>query len=185
MARPGVVGSKTAADEDYSDFVMVCLRPSEATRKVYADMEECTEDADELHITLYYLGTKEEAGGEAGRERLMRGCFDFALHSGYLGLTGTPNGFGCFMNDDTNVLISLWDIPGIADFRTYLMDTIKQHGYVPRQDDHGFTPHMSLAYDEESPFLTLPRLPDGNPEKEVFGSLWVAWGEEWTEVTLA
>lgn len=176
---------EVVADQDYSDYVMLALRPSEATRKVYADMDECTEDVDDLHLTLYYLGTTEDAGGEWGRERLYRGCYDFAIHSGYRGMTGVANGFGCFMNDDTNVLISLWDIPGIAEFRTLLMDTVKTHGFRPRQEDHGFTPHMSLAYDEDKPFLTLPRLPEGNPDKEVFTSIWLVWGKEWTEVTLA
>lgn len=172
------------SDQDYSDFVMIALRPPKEVLKVFADMDECTEDIDDLHLTLYYLGTKAEAGGEAGRERLMRGCYDFSLHSGYRGLTGMANGFGCFMNDDSNVLVALWDIPGIAEFRTYLMDAIKRHRYQPRQDNHGFTPHMTLAYDEQQPFLQLPRLPEGNPDRVTFGSIWVVWGDDWTEVTL-
>lgn len=177
------LGAVVAA-EDHDTDVMICLRPSEALRKVYADMDECTEPLEDLHITLYYLGEiEEDCGGEMGRERLYRGLYDFVLHAGYRGLTGRINGFGQFLNEDANSLIALWDIPGIAEFRTSIMMYCKTHGFFPRQDDHGFTPHMSLAHSEE-PFEKFPRLPAGNPEKEIFTSIWLVWGEEWQEIPL-
>lgn len=171
------------ADQDYSQSAMIALKPSETLRKVYADMHECTEDIEELHITLAYLG---EFGTDIEFEQqdlFYRGLYDFALHAGYRGLTGKINGFGVFMNDDANVLVALWDIPGINEFRTHVIDYVTTHVGSIRQDNHGFTPHMTMAYSEE-PILQLPRLPRSNPDEEIFVSVWLVWGDEWTEVTL-
>lgn len=180
----GRAAMQVEADEDHDTDVMICLRPSEALRKVFADMDECTQPVDDLHITLYYLGEMEEdCGGEMGRERLFRGVYDFAIHSGYRGLTGNVNGWGQFMNPDANSLIALWDIPGIAEFRTRLIDYCKAHGFQPRQDDHGFTPHMSIGHSDER-YTAFPEIPDGNPEKEIFGSVWIVWGEDWQKIEL-
>lgn len=172
------------ADNDYSDSVMICLRPPEWVRKVFADMDECTEGAEDLHVTLHYLGSTEDAGGDRGKEGILRGLYDFAAHSGHVGLVGTPNGLGVFSNPESNVLITLWDIPGIAEFRTHLMDFVRAHGVEPRRDSHGFTPHMTLSYSEKA-IRTLPDIPDQAEGTEwTFGSVWLVWGEEWIEVTL-
>lgn len=173
-----------ASDQDYSKSAMICLKPSEALRKVYADMDECTEDLDDLHITLYYLGEFGRDLQFEDQDLYYRGIYDFALHSGYRGLTGHVNGFGVFMNPDTNVLVALWDLPGIAEFRTRLMDYVVEHVGQVRQDNHSFTPHMTLAYSDD-PFPRLPKLPRGNPEDEDLVSVWLVWGDDWTEVTLA
>lgn len=179
-SKADALGAKVAA-EDHSEHAMICLRPSEATRKVLADMDVTTEDVDDIHITLHYLGTLEEAGGEWGKERIYRGIYDFAIHSGYHSLTGKANGVGAFLNDDANVLITLWDIPRIAEFRTHLMEALVRHGHQPREENHGFTPHATLAYLDAKPD-SLPVLPD--LDEETFGSVWLVWGEEWTEVVL-
>ncbi len=53
-----------------------------------------------------------------------------------------------------------------------------------RQDTHGFTPHFTLAYVDDPP-STFPSLPEDNPEKITFKSIWVAWGNEtWEEIHL-
>lgn len=176
---------KAEASETYAEHAMIALRPPEDVLKVIHDMDECTEEFEDLHLTLVYLGKiPDDTGDEGAKERLYRGLYDFALHAGYRGLTAKVNGFGTFSNPDGNALISLWDIPGIAEFRTRLLDYVKAHGYQPRQDDHGFTPHLTLAY-EDDPVTTLPRLPDALPDEVHFTSVWLVWGEEWTEVTLS
>jgi 2'-5' RNA ligase len=179
----GAVEAK--AGQDYSDYVMVALRPREEVAKAVVDMDEYAEDPDDLHLTLLYLGTKEDCGGGWGEDRLYRGLYDFAINSGYRGLTGKMNGFGVFQNDDGDVLVSLWDIPGIAEFRTHLKRYLEDHGAKIRQDDHGFTPHMTLAYGEGKTFRSIPKVPSAlRGEDIVFGSVWLVWGDEWTEVTL-
>lgn len=173
---------KTAVDNDYSDSVMICLRPAEEIVKTFVDLDACTEDADDLHITLLYLGSTEEAGGEQGRERLTRACYDMGLNSGYRGLSGKVNGWGNFINPDASVLIALWDIPGIAEFRTHLQNYCRAHAAKLRRDDHGFTPHMTIAYHDE-PVKTLPQMPE--TEESHFTSIWLVWGEDWQEIGLA
>lgn len=180
------IGTTTAGIvTDYSDYVMVALRPTDEVAKVIADMDEYTEDPDEVHLTLLYLGTKEDCGGAWAEDRLYRGLYDFAINSGYRGLTAQMNGFGVFQNDDGDVLVSLWDIPGIAEFRTHLKRYLEDHGAKVRTDDHGFTPHMTMAYGEGKAFRSIPKVPSAlRGEKVVFGSVWLVWGDEWTEVTL-
>lgn len=172
----------TTASDTYADSVMVALRPSEATRKAFAAMDECTEVVEDLHVTLFYLGSIDDLGGEMGKERLFRALYGFAINSGYRGLTGTANGLGVFRNEQ-DTLIVLWDIPGIAEFRTHLGARLAEHGVPMRTENHGFTPHMTLGYSDDT-VSSLPDLPEGAGEKEIFGSLWLVWGEEWTEVTL-
>lgn len=174
-------GMKTA-NNDFSDSVMICLKTPDDVNKILVDLDECTEDENELHLTLLYLGTIEEAGGDAAREKVLRGCYDMALNSGYRGLTGTINGWGNFVNPDSSVLIALWDIPGIAEFRTHLQRYIKSHGAPLREDNHGFTPHTTIAYGDDQ-FESLPKMPEF-PESH-FTSIWLVWGEEWIEVPLA
>lgn len=180
--RGKVSSLTTTASDTYADSVMVALRPSEATREAFAAMDECTEAVEDLHVTLFYLGSIDDLGGEMGKERLFRALYGFAINSGYRGLTGTANGLGVFRNEQ-DTLIVLWDIPGIAEFRTHLGARLAEHGVPMRTEDHGFTPHLTLGY-SDSKVSTLPDLPEGAGEKEVFGSLWLVWGEEWTEVTL-
>lgn len=181
----GSLKTEAKTGEDYSEHAMICLKPPEELRKVFADMDECTEDVDELHLTLFYLGKiGREAGDEWDKERLYRGLYQFGINAGYRGLTGKVNGFGTFCNPDENVLLALWDIPGIAEFRTHLMRYPREHGYVTRQENHGFTPHMTLAY-EEDPIRTLPALPSNLPDEVHFTSVWLYWGSEETEIGLS
>jgi 2'-5' RNA ligase len=174
---PGVkIGSA-----EHDDSVMIALRPSEVTRKVFAEMDECTESIEDLHLTLAFLGTKDENGGEWGKERIYRALYDFAINAGYRGLTAKVNGVGYFTNPDSTALITLWDIPGIAEFRTHIITRLKDHGHEVR--NHGFTPHMTLGYVDEPP-STLPEIPEQiASEDQIFVSIWLVWGEEWTEVT--
>lgn len=171
--------------EDYSRSAMIALRPSEECLKALAGMDECTEDISDLHITLKYLGKiPDDAGDEWARERLFRGLYGFGVNAGYRGLTGRLNGFGAFYNGEENVLLALWDIPFIAEFRTNMLRYPEEHGYRFRIDDHGFIPHTTLAY-ADTPVRTLPDLPADLPEKVHFTSIWLAWGEEWNEIGLS
>ena len=173
-----------AIENDYSDSVMICLKPSDEVLQTIADMDECTEDLSDLHLTLFYFGDSADIGGQPGLDRIHRGLYDFALHGGYRGLTGILNGFGIFQNE-SDTLIGLWDIPGISEFRTHLMAKIREHGVETRVENHGFTPHLTLAYDDAE-ILKVPRVPvalEGREER--FTSVWLVWGEEWTEVTLS
>lgn len=170
--------------EDKSQHAMMCLRPDEKAVEKIAKIRQFTEPMEEIHITLVYLGEiGKEAGDERDRERLYRGCYDFALHGGFSGgLHGKMNGYGVFMNDGEYVLVGLWDLPDSATFRSRLLDSLSLHGYQPRKDDHGFTPHTTISY-ADTPFTSIPSLPEGGVECD-FTSIWLAWGEEWQEIPL-
>jgi 2'-5' RNA ligase len=170
------------ADAD-TDGVMVCLVPPKDVVEVLSGMEETTEPPENAHLTLLYLGSTADAGGPMGRERLYRAVYDFAIHSGYRALTGKVNGFGAFLNGEENVLWAAWDIPGIAEFRTHLVDYCRRHWVTLREDNHGFTPHQTLAY-LDGPVTSLPSMPAGLPEQVVFGEVSIAWGSQWQSVPL-
>lgn len=177
---------KAVEAEADTDGVMICLVPDEAAVKPLLDLDETTEPADEAHITLLYLGSTQDAGGQQGKNRILVGMHDFAVNSGYRGLDGRVNGFGVFINEDERVLWAAWDIPGIAEFRTRLVDYLTKHRATIRQDNHGFTPHQTLAYlGEGDEAVTLPQLPQNLPEKVIFGSITLSWGDEWQDVPLA
>jgi 2'-5' RNA ligase len=167
---------------DYSESVMIALRPDDAVCKAFAGMDECSEDVSELHVTLFYLGSTEDCGGEPGRERLFRACYGHAI-SEPRPLVGKANGFGVFMNPDSDVLVALWDIPYIAEFRASLGDQCRAHGVPMREEDHGFTPHMTVTYDDGR-IRKVPEIPEGGRAEVEFGSFFLVWGEEWNEITM-
>lgn len=172
-------------ENDYSDHVMVALRPPQSVCDAYSRMSECTEDDEDLHLTLVYLGTINEdltdlnTDAQMARERLYRACYATALEQ-YEPIVGKPNGFGWFLNDDAHVLVSLWDTPYLSDLRTRLLDNCHSHGVRLRQEDHGFTPHMTLSYkdDTDTRSRTIPDLPEGGRGEVRFTGMWLYWGED-------
>lgn len=177
--------STTAADSADTEGVMVCfdLRDSPTT-KVLTDLDETDEPVENAHVTLFYLGSTADVGGPLGRERLYRACYDFAIHGGYSEVSGSVNGLGTFSNPDSHVLWAVWDIPGIAEFRASLGTYLASHGVPMRDEDHGFTPHQTLAYSDD-PITSLPLLPASARDKVTFGAITISWGEEWQDVPFA
>lgn len=177
-----VATTKTA--EADTAGVMVCLIPEHDASIALMEASNSSEEFDEQHITLLYLGSTEDAGGEAGRERLHRAVYDFAIHSGHDVLSGKANGWGTFNNPEQgeSVLVALWDIPGIAEFRAALKKALTDHGVPMREEDHGFTPHQTMAY---LPGATtqIPGPVQPAPES-VFTHVVISWGDEWSSVAL-
>jgi len=169
-------------NNDYSDSVMLALRPDLDVRDCFSSLKVCTEETDELHITLFYLGSTEDCGGEPGKERLFRACYGHAI-SGVEPLKGKANGFGVFMNPDSDVLVALFDIPYVAEFRAALGDQCRAHGVPMREEDHGFTPHMTVSYNDDR-IREVPDIPVGGGAEQEFGSFWLVWGEEWNEIVI-
>lgn len=180
-------GSLTKQAEADTAGVMVCLIPEEHASIALMEGADSTEDFDEQHITLLYLGSTEDAGGDTGRERLHRAVYDFAIHSGHDVLEGKANGWGVFHNEGEDggtetVLVALWDIPGIAEFRAALKASLEAHGVPMRTEDHGFTPHQTMRY-EDGALTVLPPPVTPAPES-VFTHVVISWGEEWSSVAL-
>lgn len=180
---PGGIPVTVKQADANTSGVMVALIPDEAASQALIEASNATEEIEEQHITLLYLGSTEEAGGDVGREKLHRAVYDFAINSGHDVLSGTANGWGVFNNDDEHVLVALWDIPDIAEFRAALKASCSTHGVPLRKENHGFTPHSTMRYENE-PVDTLPDPVEPQPTS-IFTHVVIAWGDEdWVSVAL-
>lgn len=177
------IGALKTAEAD-TDGVMIALVPEQGATKTLMDASGSTEDPDNQHITLLYLGSIADAGGSGGRERLHRAVYDFAIHSGHDVLDGKANGWGVFNNpeEDESVLVALWDIPGIAEFRAGLKASCISHGVPMREENHGFCPHETMKY-LDGPTTTIPASIDPAPTS-TFTHVVISWGDDWQSVAL-
>jgi hypothetical protein len=168
------------------DGVMLALVPPAEVSELL--VLEGGEPLEEQHITLFYLGSTAEAGGESGRSRLHAAVLDFVQHAGYRGLTGSVGGYGVFTpsegSDGQHVLVALWDLPGGAEFRTHLGEYLDQHDVGRGPSEHGWIPHQTLLYSEE-PIRGLPDLHAEAREEVQFVSVVLAWGGEWLHYPLS
>jgi 2'-5' RNA ligase len=125
-----------------------------ASTMVIADGEK----AEDLHVTLAYLGKPEEIGEEkiaAARAAVM------AVAAASAPLDGSIGGLGRFSASDTSdgkdVLYASIDVPGLGAFRERLCDALRTTGCAP-SDAHDFTPHVTLAYVEPSAESPIDRI---------------------------
>ena len=155
-------------EQDHSDSVMVALYPDADTAKSLA--VPGGELADDLHVTLAYLGKASKLG--ATPEDLVA-AVQGAL-GGYGELSGQVGGLGMFPDsgDGTPVWAPV-DVPGLEKVRESVVDAIDGHpkssGAVAR--DHGYTPHMTLGYD-------LPSVSPAAPTPVRFGEVCVVYGNQ-------
>jgi hypothetical protein len=164
--------------------VMLALLPPPSFVEALADPDG--EPAGEHHITLHYLGRASDQP-PGTQDRMHAALLDFTAHSGYRGLTGRFGGYGAFPpgpgSDDKHVLIALWDIPGGAEFRTWLGVYLHRHGVRLREEDHGWIAHETIKF-TDGPVRELPEFPHDLPEQAVFGSIVLAWAGEWQHYPL-
>jgi 2'-5' RNA ligase len=125
------------------------------------------EDLEDLHITLAYLGDMERDGLDASLNKLVDAAMsDFATTAAPL--SGEISGLGLFnppatMGPDAKrVLYASFDSPALPKFRETLIDLLTFKGVAVKQN-HGFTPHITLAYlppeTASLPVIDLPNLP--------------------------
>lgn len=133
---------------------------------------------DERHITLAYIG---EADGME-RQRLHDFTRRWLTESDWPPVEGRAQGWGTFTppEDGKPVLWMSWDIPGLAEMRTQLVNDLKAEGFEV-SEDHDFTPHETIAY-MTTPIAELPPFPESQPT-QVFNSLIVGEDDRWTEYT--
>ncbi len=125
------------------------------------------EPAEELHVTLCYLGRAIEVGTNA-ISRIEGMCRSLA--SWGPSLRGSVNGVGRFSasttSDGQDVIYASVDIPALSSFRECLAREVQCQN-VQYSRAHGFTPHITLAYvapDSETLFLeSLPRPSSSTP----------------------
>lgn len=134
------------------------------------------ENADQLHITLAYLGKVDQA--PFGIDAVLEAVETFAQRTGPIALA--TSGIGHFSVPEGTATYASIDSPDLPSFRQRLVTLLDTNKAEVRKD-HGFTPHVTLAY---SPPGTPP--PD-IPFEQLSGQLdlltWVApevnvhWGD--------
>ena len=87
-------------------------------------------------------------------------------------------------HDDSDVLVALCDAPYLGTFRETLRRRCLLHGVPLRQENHGFTPHMTLSYQDRTNGK-IPQIPRGGREEVKYESFYLVWGQDWQEITFS
>lgn len=123
----------------------------------------------EIHITLAYLGHKRDLDFKLINQVVSAVAARWAPIAGHVG------GLGRFTGDSgggTNAVYASFDAPSLPAFRQELVEALQLIG-VELASEHGFTPHITLAYipaDAPTPQITLPAV-DLN-----FDEVVLSWG---------
>lgn len=158
MATLTLVG---ASDEpDYSGHAMVALYPQLSEVKPYVITGGL--EPEKMHVTMAYLGLAADVDKAAVEKALgsLPSRQPFAARiSGHARFTG----------GEEDVLVALVDSPEIERLRIDLLAALRKQGIsIPR--DHGFTPHMTLAYMDPQALTPLVRLEPANLN---FDAVWL------------
>ena len=102
------------------------------------------EPKDEIHMTLAFLGKADKLPDPEG---LKQAVADWAARTPPL--DGEISGHGLFTAGPEPVTYVSPDLPGLPEARADLADALEQ-GEHPLSKDHGFTPHMTIAYTDRT-----------------------------------
>lgn len=127
--------------------VMLALYPDAAARRIISATPGVTEPAEDLHITLCYLGKTDETALAQNKAALIDALQRWAREQPGP-LRGEVNGLGRFYtikDGDTNPVYLAPDLPGLPQLRQSLVNQIAASGLDYNQE-HGYTPHITVAY---------------------------------------
>lgn len=127
--------------------LMIALYPSPEIQAALA--LDGGEPADEIHLTLAYLG---DAATYPFMEKLTSILAQWAKEQP--SLSGEVQGLGIWGKPGEYVLWASPDVNGLASARYELVRRLTEAGCLGKQE-HDFTPHLTLAYTEQLP-ATLP-----------------------------
>ena len=181
--RAGILGNLLSIKEDLpaeerallegyqGQGVMIACYPGPATRKKIA--VPGGEEVGDLHMTVVYLGDANQVGEEKLLE-VSRICSRLAQRTPPL--RGALSGVGRFSSSKTSsgkdVLYLSVDAPELPELRDKLVRALTRAGVVVPKD-HGFTPHITLAYIDPSSYSPLNRV---DPMRTTFGKLTLSVG---------
>jgi 2'-5' RNA ligase len=137
------------AKADVQSGAMVALYPSPATATMLA--QPGGEAPEDLHVTLAFLG---DAADITDPGRLLQAVAGFAAT--VPPLAGEVSGAGTFTAGPEPCTYASIDLPGLPMVRERLIEALCGAGCEP-STAHGFTPHMTLAYDARQ--VQVPNLP--------------------------
>lgn len=115
--------------------------------------------AEELHVTLAYLGEANELPDLEALKALTQ-----QLASQHAPLSGVINGMGRFANTNSEGEQPFYvspDLPDLPRFRHCIIEALEEMG-LSCSKDHGFTPHITLKYikaGQPTPNVTLKESP--------------------------
>jgi len=173
---------RTVTAQKHSGAMIALFLPDKVAKELALDAKDVPGDstiepADNLHVTLVYLGKAAEI--EHQRSLIKKVLEGFAKkHAPVKGKTG---GVGCFAGaKDGMPYYASFDAGILPQFRQELVEALEAVG-VDIAKDHGFTPHITLAY-----------LPDGSdiPSQQVeshemeIGEIVLAWADHLTRYKL-
>lgn len=168
-------GSHVFVPQDHSGSgIMAAFAPPKHVTDHLALPDEHAEPEHDLHVTLAYLGSKDEY--KPGHLRDLPEVMD-AWAEGHKPLRLKIAGAGHFLpsddSDGAHPLITLVNAPGLHRMQSHLVDHLKRYGYNPREN-HGYIPHLTLGYSKHH----VRFLPKVEPRSWVARDVWSAIGEE-------
>jgi len=164
-----------AGDGGSEDGIMVAVFPPSDVAQVLAGGGPDDEPADQLHVTLAYLGTTDEFTPEQ-IDAMRRAVAQATSHWDIT--EGTVQGIGEFEADPKPYWYAV-DAPGLAAIRTDVVQRLSEAA-VPAREDHDFTPHMTIRYGGERP----EGIPPGGESPWPITNIVLAVGNEHEAFTL-
>lgn len=142
--------------------VMVALFPSPEVAAQIAAIPGVSIAPEQLHITLAYIASADMlSDAQIAKVIVETEC----LAKENDPIIGTINGMGRFnasqSSDGQDVVFAVVDLPGLDEVRAKLIEELDECE-CEVSDDHGFTPHMTLAYIDPggvSPITAVPTIP--------------------------
>jgi 2'-5' RNA ligase len=163
---------------------MACFVTSQETQALLRGLlpAELRADSEADHLTIAYLTEDAESCADC-KGALLRGLVAVAESGGPI--TGTLGGLARFpaseTSDGMDVLVALFDAPGLDDLRVAVMDAACCAELDPPME-HGFIPHITLAYidpAEPTPAITMGR------EPLTFDAITLVWAGERIDIPLS
>ena len=173
---------KVAKPSEPSEQAMVALAiPAEASQKLIASIQGQLASGitpiDNLHITLAYLGRTKDI--DADQSEVLDVLKIFAGR--HQPIKGKIGGVARFIpGNGKTPLVVLFDSADLPKFRQDLVDDLEL-GVVPLDSEHGFVPHITLAYlTQDSPKVEI----DVEPIEMCIDAISLVWGNMWTKLEL-
>src|SRR5664280_2341168 len=153
---------------------MIALFPDAEQAAAIADAG--TETADQIHLTLVYLG--KAAAFDPGQRKSIEGAVQ-RVASDHAKLSGVVGGTGAFQpGPDGTPVIVLPDVIGLTGLRTAVMDALQPYGIT--DIGHAFHPHLTAGYVDGA--ADVPAPPDTSLD---FAAISVVWAGERLDFPLA
>lgn len=137
-------GRRALTKAEQQTGAMVALYPSNEVAQTLA--QPGGEPPEELHLTLAFLGAADDLHGDlVNLATVVAGCA-----ASLPPLTGEIAGIGHFTAGPAPVTYASPDVPGLPEFQQCVCEALDGAGFPP-SSDHGYIPHITLAYDQIEP----------------------------------